>query len=136
MNLTPNELRIGNWLLFEGKPTQVESIDPQNEVVSRGLKCAIRIKDDSGYSGKWLNHFQPIDLTPELLESIGKECSDIPGWEYQINIGALKWYFRWNTKWYSELGGIYIDSKVQHLHQVQNLYFDLIGHDLAISPSP
>ncbi len=76
------------------------------------------------------NH--PIPLTPEWLERCGEKCINNNGWEYQIRIGALKWYFRWNKEWYSELGGIYIDSKVKYIHQLQNLYFALTGVELTI----
>lgn len=62
--IQPNELRIGNWLLYEGKPTQVEAIDPEREVKELDLSCAIRIKEyfttpGGPYTtnGRWLNHF-------------------------------------------------------------------------------
>jgi hypothetical protein len=137
--INANELRIGNWLLFEGKPKQVESIDPLQEMQSRGLKCSIQIKqsftDDLehySYTGRWLNRFEPIALSPKWLERIGTKCEN-QGWEYKIQVGALKWYFRWNTEWYSELGGIYLDSRIQCLHQIQNLYLDLTGNELPIT---
>ena len=74
----------------------------------------------------------PIPLTSEWLERMGKMCNNIPGWEYQISVGALNWYFRWNTEWYSELGGIYLASRIKYIHQLQNLYFALTGEELQI----
>ena len=73
----------------------------------------------------------PIELTPDWLERFG-EKRNRPDWQYEIQVGALKWYFRWNTEWYSELGGIYLDSRFKYVHQVQNLYFSLIGQELTI----
>lgn len=73
-----------------------------------------------------------IPLTKEWLERCGRKCENGNGWEYQIQVGALKWYFRWNTEWYSEVGGIYIDSRVQYIHQLQNLYFALTGKEIEI----
>lgn len=118
------ELRIGNLLKCGDKIVEVEDIG------------------DTGINLQWLhemshydydyNQLSPIELTPEWLEKIGEKCTDINGWEYQIRVGALKWYFRWNTEWYSEIGGIYIDSKVQYVHQMQNLYFALTGKEISI----
>lgn len=139
------ELRLGNFILDdEGLLAKVIGFSPFEHSVRCDEKEGCQIKIDFWTSKGELKkgwvvdspECEPIPITPEWLERIGKRCDSLLGWEYQISIGALKWYFRWNTEWYSELGGIYIDSKVQHLHQVQNLYFDLIGHDLAISPLP
>lgn len=135
--IKPEDLRIGNWLQFEDKPVQVESIDPLRELPERNLKCSIQIKEwltDIHYTftGKWLNRFEPIQLDTDWLERCGRKCEKGNGWEYQIQVGALNWYFRWNTEWYSEVGGIYIDSRVQYVHQLQNLYFAFTGKEIEI----
>lgn len=111
--IDPKELRLGNWILSpKGEPFEVYT-----ETFA-----------DIEYAGI---NFNPIPLTPEWLDRCGEKC-DKPHWQYQIQVGALKWYFRWNTEWYSELGGIYLDSRFQYVHQLQNLYFSLIGQELTI----
>lgn len=99
--------------------------DPDTNIpVMVGLDLFNHLVHDS----QW---FDPILLTPECLDRLGKK-SDDQSWEYVIPVGALKWNFRYNTEWYSEIGGIYIDSRVQYVHQVQNLYLDLTGKVLNI----
>lgn len=103
-------LRIGNMVLFDGVPVRIESIDT------------------------WLNDYHPIALSDDLLKRCGQEyVREDKNWEYQIIVGAIKWYFRWNTEWYSELGGIYLGSHIQYLHQVQNIYYDLTDKELTIN---
>lgn len=125
------ELRLGNYIyasgLYENRLVKVEQIgskgtlsEDKRVIMFEGLNV-----------GEFSCDCNPIPLTPEWLERCGEKC-DRPDWQYQIQVGALKWYFRWNTEWYSELGGIYLDSRFKHVHQVQNLYFLLIGHELTI----
>lgn len=106
-----NDLRIGNLVRWSG------------HVVSVNTGSEIDLMAPKAY---------PVDITPEWLERCGRKCDIDVGWEYQIQVGALNWYFRWNTEWYSEVGGIYIDSRVQYVHQLQNLFFALTGKEIEI----
>lgn len=129
--IDPKELRIGNLVHCNTNALDVKVQWPH----PAQLIVAVEWPDGGGcehVTGD-LEEFEPIPLTPEWLERIGEKCNNIPEWEYVIRVGALRWYFRWNTEWYSEIGGIYIDSKVQYLHQAQNLYFSLIGKELTIT---
>jgi len=106
-----SDIRIGNWILSpDGKPMQVYA------------EIFLDIEDVG-------IEFNPIELTPEWLLKYGVK-SDDGSWEYQINVGAIKWYFRWNVEWYSELGGIYMGSHIKYVHQLQNLYYSLTENEL------
>lgn len=75
---------------------------------------------------------QPISLTEEWLLTFGAKKS-YENWQYTISVGAISLHLRCNTEWYSELGGIYLGSKIQYVHQLQNLYFALTGDELSLN---
>lgn len=69
----------------------------------------------------------PIPLTPEILEKCGFEKS---GFDWFIHDFYLYHYplselfvYKYN----------YAEREIQHLHQLQNLYFALTGTELEIS---
>lgn len=126
------ELRRGN-LIFASED---ENGNPEPckvfEIYEDGIKWGMP-NDDRGGNSTCYKYLDPIPLTPEWLEKAGEKYSgEDKNWEYEIRVGALKWYFRWNTEWYSELGGIYMGSRVQYLHQGQNIYYDFTGQELTI----
>jgi len=125
--IDPKELRIDN--LFRDRLTS--KLLAVAEVNSENVLFDILGDDQSALPDGW--QAEPIPLTPEVLQKCGR-LSTHSDWEYEIPVGALKWYFRHNIEWYSEIGGIYIDSRVQHLHQLQNLYFALYGNELNYQP--
>lgn len=108
------DLRIGNLIMYDGKIKEADTW----------------VFEDLSIHADWV---KPIPITPEWLLRLGIP-SEHPEWEYQIPVGALKWYFRYNTEWYSEIGGIYIDSRVQYVHQVHNLYYALTGNEINVKP--
>lgn len=122
-----NELRKENLFFYKGQPETVDGIDENDYIIiynnyyDDGIE---HIKEEDAY---------PILLSAEWLERCGQKCAPGHQWEFQIQVGALKWYFRWNTEWYSEIGGIYIDSRIQFVHQLQNLYFAFTGNELPIT---
>lgn len=113
---------------------KAEELRIGNIVYDKNWDCSKQLGATDIYEMKvkGSDNFNEILLTPEWLERCGHKCDIGNGWEYQIQAGALNWYFRWNTEWYSEIGGIYIDSRVQYVHQLQNLYFALTGKELLI----
>ena len=138
--IDPRELKLGNYIFDEeGCFIKITGFQPHGHIT----RCdepegCILLFDIYSQDGKIREGYEnesdscnPIPLTPEWLERCGEKC-DRPDWQYQIQVGALKWYFRWNAVWYSELGGIYLDSRFKYVHQVQNLYFLLIGKELKI----
>lgn len=142
--ITPQELRIGNWLMYGIKPVQVQYIDPEREIIDMGLKCSIGVaeyvdKHHIATNGRWLNHFEPIPITPEVLVNCG----------FKKTLGIDAIYFIDNIGWDS-INGITIRvlyrneinrrctdwshyDHIEHLHQLQNLFFALTGEELNYS---
>jgi hypothetical protein len=121
-----NELRVGNYLLFDGLPNRVASIhsdDTMRFYTGQSEKT-------HGCYGMEDERINPVPLTPDILEKAGAKND---GREFILNVGALKMKFRYNTEWYSELGEIYLGSHVQYLHQLQNLRFAITGNELEIN---
>lgn len=73
---------------------------------------------------KPLEEFEPLLLTAEILQ----------------NLPVKSFSFTENTVVFLEPDGIYIDGaegrkslqRIKHVHQLQNLYFDLTGEELEI----
>ena len=112
-----NELRIGNYYL----PTD-GSLGPV-KVTADDLKAWSM----GAVYGK------EIPLTTEILERCGFEyighsnLYHISGMQiYTDSFGRPGYYFR-----YADL----LETKIKHLHQLQNLYFDLLCIELKISES-
>ena len=125
------ELRIGNKILRMGNVVTVSTIDDCREEHYSSFLIG-NYEDLASYSPK---EYEPIPLTPEMLERCGFEeiyKSDFTiRFDYKLNgkIGA-----GWNL-----INGHfhvrYIGEKFTHvkqLHQLQNLYFALTGEELEI----
>lgn len=110
--IQPNELRIGNWVNYgdTNKPYKIDLGD----FVEIGMK-----EID-------LSYFNPIPLTPEILEKAGFEYDQVTFFKNDIHIGEFK-------------SGLFLHStlnkvspKITSVHQLQNLYFTLTGEELQI----
>lgn len=116
--INAQELRLGNWVTVNINPYQVDLT---------GLKCQLEMKGNS--------FFEPIPLTPELLEKVGFEY-DANGDHYIERINkhfSLKkeeglWVF-YIVMADNEYFGI---CKIDNLHHLQNFYFALTGKELEI----
>lgn len=105
-----NEFRIGNWV------THFHEFAKGGEFI----KIEYISKDDD-----W-SDCQPIPLTPEILEKAGftKVIARKSDEAYVCN-GV--WVNPRNGGFYS-----YANSKIEHLHQLQNLYWCLCGEELDV----
>ena len=118
MALSANELRIGNWY------TSVKS------KIDVPVKCELTdftqldVMSDGAYNDPPIDEmFEPIPLTKEWLLKFGFRKT----FEYDRNIyrkgnivlvGGVLFYFQW--------------TKLDYIHQLQNLYFSLTGKELTI----
>lgn len=116
--INKNEVRIGNWFEYPmfgyQKITSTEEIDSMDESAALEIflteeilkKSGFRIKDKTDF-GIW-------------FQFKGKENIEISklGNEYKKN---------WNVKLMT-----YTMTHIQFLHQLQNFYFGITGHDLNI----
>lgn len=135
------ELRIGNKIFWKDKfMCTVAAIHNDK----------IHIFSDDNVSG-WsfgLDYFEPIPLTPEILEKCGFEKeSDLgdmiyyqenkkKGYGVCFNHEEIEFYY------YRKKGAtddtlieviIYDQPYMQYLHQLQNLYFCLVGEELKVN---
>lgn len=118
--IAANELRLGNWV----------------EHMTNGNKWQITISDfvEEYEMGQAMFHMKPIPLTPEILEKCGFQLAPQRISIYEKGLLRL---------WLGHTGCIaYLINKdtreshyirdIQHLHQLQNLYFALTGEELEI----
>lgn len=118
--IAANELRIGNWVnyIMEDK-TMPDTPGP--------IFLSI--------SGKDAEHYNPIPLSPEVLEKCGfdnQEDGD-GGYYHELLSDNGVLFVEGDKKGYTD---VFIDCweniRVRYLHQLQNLYFALTSHELTI----
>jgi hypothetical protein len=136
MTLQANELRVGNWVLWHGKPFQVDAdfirrAELINWQESDGTPC----------------HPEPILLTGEILKMAGFEKNTFN--QYSINIP--KNTSRSNKKFFFTDDYLYLEEEniiaqkptiitvwnkdlIKHfyLHKLQNVYMCLSGEELTV----
>ena len=134
------ELRIGNYLQIKNKGICiVKGINTDNF-----LQCKWN-ESDTIVWGEPIDYFQPIPITPEILE----RC----GFKYRTEnvIGTLYkpvFYTGFNYTRYSvyKVGDVFnhwylnhefdgrkrITSNIRYLHQLQNIIFDLTGIEIEL----
>lgn len=140
-----NELRIGNLVTIDnpkhhpsikGKPLIVLAIDEIDEP-----KCSLICTDPKenliipAYS-QFLKFIQPIPLTAEWLEKFGFRTSrpkllflPIPKHKMEIHYEMQPYG---NVVTLQSDFGMLIPNDIEHVHQLQNLFFALTGEELTI----
>ncbi len=123
-----SELRLGNWVFdMDGQVTLVieitSELNGEMDVVS-------------GINGNRWSEYHPIVLTDKILLEFGfkKHKTGIGGadmWQGMDgwSLGDSGWLFRGNPKSGLKLVG-YFNTNINYVHQLQNLYFALTGHEL------
>lgn len=117
------KLRIGNRVLYkpygnkDGQPVTIEGI--------LGMKAFFdRHSNESGM----LHHLVGIPLSEEWLERMGFD----KGYSLWTNGSfALEWG-GFSKCWQFPVGERRVD--IEHIHQLQNLYFALTGEELTMKP--
>ena len=113
-----SELRIGNLFIEEYSDKIIKVIKLEKIIIT--------------FSGLFLDKWQakPIPLNEEWLVKFGFETDNIEWWNGIISIGIYK-----DGLFYCPTGEISlrIGKEIQYLHQLQNLYFTLIGEELIIN---
>jgi len=124
-----SELRIGNYLSdFQDRLVKV------NAIREHGIRCRYN-RRDTGEEHSSLydcSNLSPIPLTPEILEKCGFEKRGKNGY-YGNGKGNLLYIDISNNSLLQ--AGAYdswaiLTTKLQHLHQLQNLYYALTGEEL------
>jgi len=122
-----HELRVGNWVKNK-IDTYVKVLNIQEETINQ-------IFDDDGVVGSYrIDYFEPIPLTPEILEKCGlsnvwiKESWIIVEDRFDLELFGYAMKVR-NSSHTKEIEFAYF----KYLHQLQNLYFALTGEELIIN---
>ncbi len=109
--ISENELRIGNWITYpNSNPFQIT----RDNVLNNDFWDDVE------------ENIEPIPLTPDIVEKCGFENKNR---EYHHSNFYPTCYFE-NELFFVEFGEYRISKK--HLHQLQNLYFDLTGEELNV----
>jgi hypothetical protein len=113
--MNSNELRIGNWVLYEGKPTEV----------------------DEFFLGAFKHlKAEPIELTVEVLERAGFEALSRERYfrtkSYaDMQTGVIVHHYESEDE--SVINYIHepnITKELKYLHQLQNLFYCLTGEEI------
>lgn len=120
--INTRELRIGNVIIF----TEDNTISRVIEIDNEGIQ--VEIGDEITWIEK--ETFGPLILNEEILMKLNFIKRDnifsitIPNSNHYFDI------FSWKDKLYCEINSFTIEIK--SLHQLQNLYFILVGKELNI----
>lgn len=120
------ELRIGN--LIQGRKEQicrVVELYDQDETVDPDTIYAFPIDRDATTRLP----FSPIPLTEQWLKRFGFEYTDIYNWFNQYRLNSFDVSITPNG---FEMFLIYRWVRIKHVHQLQNLFFSLVGEELEI----
>ena len=129
MSISVNELRAENWILGEEIHLYNQNIHSNGytKITAYGIYM---LSENPELAAK----YNPIPLTPDLLLACGFEPQydeDIVWHELELRAGPLLTEGDKNGKC-----EVFFDCfekiRVQHLHQLQNLYFALVGKELDV----
>ena len=129
-----NELRIGNWV--ECKACFITLRLRVDEIVKVNCDYSIRMSPDGIHHIESLvDRLNPIPLTEDILTKLGFD-KDEDGYKGCIELSygnTLLGYPDDNELYLSINSAEYgIGQSIRYLHQLQNIYFDLIGKELKI----
>jgi len=124
MALQANELRIGNWVIWD------------NPILNIRERVQINWEDFELITNKNLgNKYTPIPLTPEILEKCGFVRNGDWFYKQSFVLGFLTTDSNFQTEF--KFAGTELPFKwnllnITSLHQLQNLYFALTQTELLI----
>lgn len=135
--LKASDLRIGNFINYQGKLIQVEG------VVNRTIYHSGRQFDQIGVENYVT--FEPIPLTEEWLVRFGFQIDDDLGDQIYYQIPEQKYgygicfdhdditFYKFNGNGGENVHTLIYDEKhFQYVHQLQNLYYALTQTELII----
>lgn len=115
--ITPQELRIGNWVNIEGLNVRVVDIlcDSVNTMVHEGATP---------------DYIKPIELTPEILD----KCGFVGHGEMTLYLKNDSFTIENFSDGYCYTGGegCSLSVPILYLHQLQNMVFAICGQELNV----
>lgn len=136
--IQPTELRLGNYVNVPRAEQSPFRIDGFEYISKDGGKI---YQNNGTYETSFgtfpfhpltweISDLAPIPLTPEILEKAGFKHQDILKKVYHKNV------YLWNRFRIDETGTgkyFYGQLEITSLHQLQNLYFALVGSELTVN---
>jgi hypothetical protein len=136
------ELRIGNYLLYEGKIVHVTMLSCDIDDEYQEQICFCELGKDTDEKGGWnrsvCDKLERIAITPEILKRLGFESTG----SGDDNHSQILWQHPLTKYFYCEDGcmvynGSHYDDwhdigDIEYLHQLQNLFFAITNNELAI----
>lgn len=117
MTISVNELRIGNLVFDYGIITEVNGF------------LLTRLEEINN-EGKLVVNISPIPLTEEWLIKFGFYKNEYGYWK---NLGhGFNFHVLFIGGEFSFCVSSIGETKLKHVHQLQNLYFSLVGEELEI----
>lgn len=135
--MTTNELRLGNYVGSNIGLAKIKSIEKDRVIITE--------PNDDRYSlSRMIDEIKPISIDYERLIDLGFSDKDYKqGW---IGIDVLNTDFvlakpenesashKGFYRWVYEQAGVYLLKKIQFVHELQNLVYELTGVELSIKP--
>lgn len=137
MAVSANELRIGNLIQVGGNTIDTYQTYKPIDVTAELIK-AIQEENEERGNDYILSVWQPIVLTPEILEKAGfvkaidnqnNECYEL---KMSNGIDSYGLYLYENSVGLFHKGALIGGGNI-YLHQLQNLYYFLVGEELMVS---
>ena len=120
------ELRVGNYLFKYGEVVKVVEIGIKHK---GDTNYYLRSENDN--CGYWIDQFNPIPLTEEILLKCGfkkRSDGDYNLFKYsEVDIIICNDFSSWQCD-----GINFSVNRIKYLHQLQNLYWCLVGKELNI----
>lgn len=135
--LKASELRIGN-LVLDPVRNKIGSIDEikRHPSCERDYDYLLKVKLENALfsPSEYFDYFKPIPLTEEWLVRFGFEKKnsfefESPCTVFYIEKSSIGDYEFCKKPQYDEFGWL---KTIKYVHQLQNLYFALIGEELTI----
>jgi hypothetical protein len=119
--LQANDLKVGNFIKFNNnlQTEKIVQVDLRFFASLAGGRSSNEMKNDVQIS----DYYSGIKLTDEILDKINW------GGYIKFNIGS---YFKIDNVGHLYYRSDYSGVNINHLHQLQNIYYLLIGSELEI----
>lgn len=133
--IEPKDLRIGNVLLYKGRYVHVTmlsmDIDDEYQETIGFCKLGKHTNEICDWNRALCADLKTVPLTTEILQKVGFIIvMDEDGQAALIQRGKNKIDGVWIKRKGFKIDGPYL--YINHLHQLQNLYFALTGEELKI----
>lgn len=122
--LKPNELRIGNWVMFD--PNELIE-DPFAEPIPQ---YPFRIESGEHIDLSVYGGYHPIPITDEILKAVGAVEWGDSQWEigdFELVKAGDRYYPSVNIFEYT------LSEGMKYLHQLQNMYYCWEGKELEVN---